>query len=127
MVQSLNTKVDLTINATSYLGLANYGKIMVGNKAFEFYNDKNVKDYIQIPWEEVNYVMASVMFKGKWIPRFAVVTKKNGNFIFSSRNNKALLKAVNKYIASENLVRSLSFFQVIKRGIKTLFTRRKND
>lgn len=125
MVQSLNTKVDFTINATSYLGLANYGKIMIGDKAFEFYNDKNVKDYIQIPWGEVNYVMASVMFKGKWIPRFAVVTNNNGNFIFSSRNNKALLRAVNKYIASENLVRSLSFFQVIRRGIKSLFTRKK--
>ena len=126
MVQSLNTKVDFTIKATSYLGLAIYGKIMIGDKAFEFYNEKNVKDYIQIPWKEVNYVMASVMFKGKWIPRFAVVTKNNGNFIFSSRDNKALLRAVNKYIASEKLVRSLSFFQVIKRGIKALFTRKKH-
>ena len=126
MVQSLNTKVDFTIKATSYLGLANYGKIMIGDKAVEFYNEKNVRDYIQIPWEEVNYVMASVMFKGKWIPRFAVATKSNGNFIFSSRDNKALLRAVNKYIASENLVRSLSFFQVIKRGIKALFTRKKH-
>ena len=83
MVQSLNTKVDLTVKATSYLGLANYGEVMVGDKAFEFYNEKNIRDYIQIPWEEVNCVMASVMFKGKWIPRFAVVTKNNGNFTFS--------------------------------------------
>ena len=123
MVQSLNTKVDLTIKATSYLGLTNYGKIMVGDNAFEFYNDKNVRDYIQIPWKEVDYVMASVMFKGKWIPRFAVVTKKNGKFIFSSRDNKALLRAVNKYVASENLVRSLSFLDIIKRGIKSLFSK----
>ena len=121
MVQSLNTKVDLTVKATSYLGLANYGEVMVGDKAFEFYNEKNIRDYIQIPWEEVNCVMASVMFKGKWIPRFAVVTKNNGNFTFSSRDNKALLRAINKYIPSENLVRSLSFFQVIKRGLKSLF------
>ena len=92
MVQSLNTKVDLTIKATSYLGLTN--------------------------------VMASVMFKGKWIPRFAVVTKKNGKFIFSSRDNKALLRAVNKYVASENLVRSLSFLDIIKRGIKSLFSKK---
>ena len=124
MVQSLNTKVDLTIKATSYLGHTNYGKIMVGDNAFEFYNDKNVRDYIQIPWKEVDYVMASVMFKGKWIPRFAVVTKKNGKFIFSSRDNKALLRAVNKYVASENLVRSLSFLDIIKRGIKSLFSKK---
>lgn len=123
MVQSLNTKVDLTLKATSYLGVANYGKIMVGDNALEFYNEKNLKDYIQIPWDEVNYVMASVMFKGKWIPRFAVVTKRNGNFTFSTRDNKALLRAVNQYIPSENLVRSLSFFDVIKRGIKSIFKR----
>ena len=33
MVQSLNKKVDLTINATSYLGMANYGKVLVGDEA----------------------------------------------------------------------------------------------
>lgn len=121
MVQSLNTKVDLTIKATSYLGMANYGKAMVGDKAFEFYNERNIRDYIQIPWEEVDYVMASVMFKGKWIPRFAIVTKQNGNFTFSTRDNQATLRAINKYIASERLVKSLSFFQVIARGVKRLF------
>lgn len=124
MVQSLNTKVDLTIKATSYLGMANYGEVMIGDKAFEFYNEKNINDYIQIPWEEVSCVMASVMFKGKWIPRFAVVTKNNGNFTFSTRDNKALLRAVNKYIPSEKLVRSLSFFQVIGRGVKSLFRKK---
>ena len=127
MVQSLNKKVDLTINATSYLGMANYGKVLVGDEAFEYYNDKNVNDYIQIPWSEVTEIMASVMFKGKWIPRFAVVTKNNGNFTFSSRDNKALLRAINKYIPSENLVRSLSFFQVIKRGLKSLFRKKSRQ
>lgn len=76
------------------LGMANYGKVLVGDEAFEYYNDKNVNDYIQIPWSEVTEIMASVMFKGKWIPRFAVVTKNNGNFIFSTRDNKKTLRAV---------------------------------
>ena len=79
MVQSLNTKVDLTVKATSYLGLANYGEVMVGDKAFEFYNEKNIRDYIH------------------------------------------------KYIPSENLVRSLSFFQVIKRGLKSLFRKKSRQ
>lgn len=126
MVQSLNTKVDLTIQATSYLGMANYGKVMVGNQAFEFYNEKNLKDYIQIPWEEVDYVMASVMFKGKWLPRFAIVTKKNGNFTFSTRDNKKTLRAINQYIPSDRLVKSLSFFQVIGRGFKGIFSKLKS-
>ena len=126
MVQSLNKKVDLTINATSYLGMANYGKVLVGDEAFEYYNDKNVNDYIQIPWEEVDYVMASVMFKGKWLPRFAIVTKKNGNFTFSTRDNKKTLRAINQYIPSDRLVKSLSFFQVIGRGFKGIFSKLKS-
>ena len=89
MVQSLNKKVDLTINATSYLGMANYGKVLVGDEAFEYYNDKNVNDYIQIPWSEVTEIMASVMFKRKMDPRFcSCYEKTNGNFIFSTRDNK---------------------------------------
>ena len=124
MVQSLNTKVDLTINATSYLGMASYGKVLVGDKAFEFYNDKNVSDYIQIPWEEVTCVMASVIFKGKWIPRFALVTKDNGNFIFSTRDNKKTLRAIRNYVDPKNMVKSLSFFQVLSRGIKAIFKRK---
>ena len=38
MVQSLNKKVDLTINATSYLGMANYGKVLVGDELFKLHN-----------------------------------------------------------------------------------------
>ena len=96
MAQSLNTKVDLTIPATSYLGISDYGKVMVGDKAFEFYNEKNVEDYIQIPWDEIDYISASVLFKGKWISRFAIMTKSNGHFTFSSRDNKKLLRAINQ-------------------------------
>lgn len=121
MAQSLNTKVDFTITATSYMGVASYGNVMVGDRAFEFYNDRNVQDYIQIPWEEVDHVAASVIFKGKWIPRFAIATKENGNFTFSSRDNRKLLRAINQYIESDHMVRSLSFFDVIKRGLKSIF------
>lgn len=125
MVQSLNTKVDLAVKATSYLGLPSYGKVMIGDKAFEFYNERNVKDYIQIPWEEVDYVVASLILKGKWIPRFAIMTKKNGNYTFSTRENKALLRTMKKYVDANHIVRSLGFFDVIKRGVKNLFVRKK--
>lgn len=121
MAQSLNAKVDYTVPATSFLGLASYGNVMIGDKAFEFYNEKNVNDYIQIPWEEINYIMGSVNFRGKWISRFAIVTKENGTFTFSTRDNKATLRAINRYIESERLVKSLTFFQVIGRGLKRLF------
>lgn len=121
MVQSLNTKVDLVVKGTSYHGLTTYGKIMVGDKGFEFYNDRNVNDYVQIPWEEVDYVAASVLFKGKSIPRFAIQTKKNGAFSFAAREPKKVLRAVNQYIPGDRMLRSLSTWEVIKRRIKGLF------
>lgn len=121
MVQSINTKVDLVIEGTSFLGLTDYGKIMIGDRGFEFFNDRDVNKYIQIPWDEVNLVIASVMFKGKWIPRFAIETKKSGTYTFSSKKAKVVLRAINQYIDSDHMVQSLSFFQVIRRGLKNLW------
>lgn len=124
MIKSLNSNVDLTIAGNSFLGLGSYGKIMVGNRAFEFYNDRNINDFIQIPWEEVDYIAASVMFKGKYISRFVIFTKKNGKYSFSSKNNKKLLRAVNKYIDSKRLVKSDTFFSVISKGLKSLLRKK---
>ena len=124
MVQSINTKSDLVIDATSHMGLSEYGKIMIGDKGFEFYSDRDTKNFIQIPWKEVDVVIVSVMFKGKWIPRFALKTKKNGMFTFSSKDPKRVLRAVRKYIDPDNIVQSLGFFQVISRSVKNIFNRK---
>ena len=124
MVQSLNTKVDLVIDATSFTGLADYGKIMIGDKGFEFYNSRDPRKFIQIPWEEVDYVIVSVLFKGKWIPRYAVRTKRNGTYTFSSKDAKRVLRAVRNYVDPNHMVHSLSFFDVMKRAVKSLFKKR---
>ncbi|RDW16181.1 DUF956 family protein [Oceanobacillus chungangensis] len=121
MVQSINSKVALVIDATSHLGLPEYGKIMIGDKGFEFYNSRNSQKFIQIPWEEVDYVIASILFKGKWVPRYTIQTKKNGMFTFSSKEPKKVLRAVRDYIDPNHMVQSLSFFDVIKRGLKSIF------
>lgn len=120
MVQSINTKVDLVIDATSFMGLADYGEIMIGDKGFEFYNSRDTHKFIQIPWEEVDHVIASVMFKGKWIPRYAIETKRNGTFTFSSKDPKKVLRTIREYVNPNHMVRSLSFFDVIKRSFKSM-------
>ncbi|MGM0123672.1 hypothetical protein IGI37_001045 [Enterococcus sp. AZ194] len=120
MVQSLNTKVDLTIDATAFNGITEYGKIMIGDAGFEFYNGRDTRKYIQIPWNEVDTVIASVMFKGKWIPRYAVKTKQNGTFTFASKEPKKVLRAVREYVDPANMVQSLSFFDVIKRAVVSI-------
>ncbi len=124
MVKSINTKVDLVIDATAFTGLTDYGKIMIGDKGFEFYNSRDIRKFIQIPWEEVDYVIVSVIFKGKWIPRYAIQTKKNGTYSFSSKDPKKVLRAIREYIDPNHIVKSLSFFDVLKRSLKSIFNKK---
>lgn len=119
MAQSQNSSVDLAIKATSFQGLTTYGDVMVGNAAFEFYNERNPEDYIQIPWDQVDYVAAEVL-PGKNIARFAIFTKENGHFSFSTRDNKATLRAMRAYVPEDRLQRSPSFADVMKAGAKSL-------
>lgn len=119
MAQSQNSSVDLAIKATSFQGLTTYGDVMVGNAAFEFYNERNPEDYIQIPWDQVDYVAAEVL-PGKKIARFAIFTKENGHFSFSTRDNKATLRAMRAYVPEDCLQRSPSFADVMKAGAKSL-------
>ncbi|MCL1949562.1 MAG: DUF956 family protein [Turicibacter sp.] len=121
MVQSINTAVDLVIEATSFMGLTDYGKIMIGDKGFEFFNDRDSRKFIQIPWVEVDTVIAQVLFKGKWIPRYAIKTKRNGTYTFSSKEPKLVLRIVRNYVDPANMVQSLSFMDVVKRA----FTKQK--
>ncbi|MCI5949122.1 MAG: DUF956 family protein [Parolsenella sp.] len=119
MVQSQNTKVDYTERASSLSGLATYGDVMVGDRAFEFYNERNKEDFIQIPWDEVDYVAAEVL-PGKKIVRFAIFTKENGHFDFSTRDNKATLRAMREHLPEDLLQRSPSLLDVLKAGVRSL-------
>ena len=116
MAQSLNSKVDLTIKATSFAGLSTNGNVMVGNKAFEFYNERNVEDCIQIPWDTIDRVEASVLFN-KSISRFVIFINEKTYFTFSTKDNKKTLRAIREYVPADRMLRSLSFWDVFKRGL----------
>ncbi|WP_296115205.1 DUF956 family protein [uncultured Anaerococcus sp.] len=117
MIESQNTKIDFKTKANFLGGLTSRGDLLVGNKAIEYYNEKNVRDFIQIPYTEIKLITASVIFNKK-ITRFAIHTKKNGDFIFNSPENKAVLRAVNKYIPGDKLRKSLTVWDYIKRKFK---------
>ena len=119
MAQSQNSSVDLALKATSFQGLTTYGDVMVGDRAFEFYNERNKEDFIQIPWDEVDYVAAEVL-PGKKIARFAIFTKENGHFDFSTRDNKATLRAMREHLPEDLLQRSPSLLDVLKAGVRSL-------
>ena len=104
MAVSMNREVEYVCKGTSYMSLQSYGKIMVGDKSFEFYDDRNVENYIQIPWEEINYIVADVAFGGKWIPRFEVQTFHNGNYRFSAgKDTKPLLRACREHVPADHM------------------------
>ncbi len=121
MAQSQNSTVEFAVKATFLQGLATYGDVMVGNRAFEFYNERNPADFIQIPWEEIDRIEAEVI--GRKIARFAIFTKANGHFTFSTRDNAAALRAVRAHVPEERMLRSRSFFDVIRLGIRRLIHR----
>ena len=119
MAISMNTSVEYSEKATFLQGFTTYGDVMVGDRAFEFYNEKNPEDFIQIPWEEVDYVSAEVVGKKK-ITRFAIFTRENGHFTFSTRDNKATLRAVREHVPADRLLRSPNVLEVAKAGVKSI-------
>ena len=90
MVESQNTKVDFKTKANFLGGLTSRGDLLVGNKAIEYYNERNVRDFIQIPYTEIKLVTASVIFK----------------------------KKINKYLPDDKLRRSLTVWDYVKRKFK---------
>lgn len=117
MPQSLNTRADFVIKGTYLGGLDAYGQIMIGDKAFEFYNDRNVGQYVQIPWEKIDYIAASVYFN-RYIPRFVIRTTDNVMYTFAARDSRKLLTRCKKYVPEDRLVRSLTLMQTIRRRLK---------
>ena len=128
MAQSQNSSVYYTEKATSFHGMSTYGSVMLGNNAFEFYNERNPEDFIKITWSEIDHVAASGLFGGKKISRFAIFVKgSESGFSFSTRDNKATLRAMREHVPEDKLLRSLSFFDVIKRGVLSLFRKNRSN
>ena len=83
-------------------------------------NNRWVKKAELIPWEEIDYISASVYFNKK-IARFAIFTKNNGHFTFSTRNNVKTLQVVGNHFPKGKMYRSPTFLTIIKRGIRYIF------
>ena len=112
MAQSLNTKVIFTTKANVFVGwIGNkHGDILVGDRAFEFYNEKNPEDYIQIPWNEIDKVRAQLFFKDRYTRGFFIDTKSAGSFNFVVKNAGKCLKEMRTFVGDENIVRSKPLF-----------------
>ncbi len=122
MAISKNTKVLFNTKGNLLSGMLGNknGDILVGDKAFEFYNSRNPEDYVQIPWEEIKLVRAQIFFNDKYIRGFFVDTKSAGTFNFVVKNAGKTLKTMRDFIGNEKIVRNKPLF-----SIKNLFSRKK--
>lgn len=114
MAQSLNTKVDFTTSAIAYLGFAEYGKIMIGDKAFEFFNDTNVEKNMQFPWSSIKRVEGDVSVSRngnvKIGRQFIIVFRNEQKVRFAAKESGTVLKYIRQYIGNEKVVRQKGFF-----------------
>lgn len=124
MAISKNTKVLFNTKGNLLSGMLGNknGDILVGDKAFEFYNSRNPEDYVQIPWEEIKLVRAQIFFYDKYIRGFFVDTKSAGTFNFVVKNAGKTLKTMRDFIGNEKIVRNKPLF-----SIKNLFSRKKSE
>ena len=108
MVVSMNKEVIYATKANSLTGsIGNkHGDVLVGDKAFEFYNQRNPEDYIQIPWGEIERVRAQMFFRDKYIRGFFIDTKSAGSFNFVVKNAGKCLKEMREFIGNDKIVRN---------------------
>ncbi|GAX47243.1 DUF956 family protein [Pseudolactococcus reticulitermitis] len=129
MVQSLNTKTSAPFQAIAYVGIGSvYGKLLIGDKAFEFFNDANVADTIQIPWETIHHVEGIVTRQNKISRQFIIVLNRQGNskrqnhVRFSSKDAGKVLKLIREHIGNDKVVKAPTLMSKVKK----LLTKRKS-
>lgn len=122
MAQSLNTKADFSTEGIAYLGFAEYGKILIGDVAFEFYNDRNVEKNITFPWSSILRVEGDVTktLKGqvKVGRQFSIVLQNGSKVRFSSKESGTVLRWMRDYLGNEKVVKSPSFLGTFKNAFK---------
>ena len=121
MAISQNTKVFFTTKANNMSGFFGnkHGNILIGDKAFEFYNERNPEDYIQISWTEIEKVRAQIFFKDKYIRWFFIDTKENGVYNFIVKDAGKTLKEMREFLGNEKIVRNKPIL-----SLKNIFNKR---
>ena len=123
MAQSQHKTVEFQTKGGSYLGLGNkVGKFLLGDVALEFYADKNVEDYVQIPWSSIDKIGANV--SGKKISRHFEVYTDKGRFLFASKDVGRILKLAREHVGNEKVVKLPTLLQMLGRFFKNLFAKK---
>ena len=123
MAQSLNKTVLLKTTGLSYLSLSGkVGQFLIGDHALEFYSDRNVEDFIQIPWSNIHQIGANVS-RSKVSRHFEVFTDQ-GKFLFASKDSGKILKIAREKLGNDKVVKLPTLIQIIGQKIKNLFAKK---
>ena len=114
MVQSQNTQVAGTSTANLMSGGlgSKHGDLLIGDRAIEFYNQRNPSDFLQIPWQEIVRVRAQIFFQDRYIRGFFTDTKDHGSFNFVVKDAGHCLKLMRNYLSNEQIVRNKPTFSL---------------
>lgn len=116
MAISMNSKVVYVTKANSFNGGfgSKNGDVLIGDKAFEFYNSRNPEDYIQIPWSEIKQIRAQLYFKDRYIRGFFIDTYADGTYNFVVKNAGKALKEMREFVGNEKIVRNVPIISPLK-------------
>lgn len=124
MAQSINSTVELTTTGVSYLAIGGkVGKFLLGNNGLEFYNNKNVEDYIQIPWDSIDQIGANVT--GNKVSRHFEIFTDQGKFLFASKDSGKILKVARQHIGNDKVLKLPTLVQTIGQKMTNLFAKKK--
>ena len=125
MAQSLNKVVDIQTTGTSYLSISGkVGKFLVGDQALEFYADRNVEDYIQIPWSSIHQIGANV--SGRKVSRHFEVFTDQGKFLFASKDSGKILKIAREKLGNDKVLSYLPYFKSLDVKSKIYLQKNRN-
>lgn len=114
-VQSINDQIDLTTKAALYLGTMQYGHIQIGEHGFEFFNQQRHRNFIQLPWADIEQVIVEVSLIGKRVSRFTVIERSHMQYVFVTKDAKKVLRGMRPYIGAERLLHAPSLLHTLKR------------
>ena len=118
MVESINTRADLTVEAIAYLGFPKYGQVMMGDMGMEFFSDRNVADNMQFPWQSIQRVEGEVSGKGKIRRHFYIVLQNGTKLRFSTKESGKILSLFRNQLGNEKVVKAPSFVGTLLKAFK---------
>lgn len=120
MNETKNTKIDLKVSADLFVGSNQRGKIVIGDKGFEFINNQKNRNFVFIPWNEISHVVASRGIRKGKIVRFSVQTNRNIGYVFTTKDPKKVLKAMRSYLDAKQLVYEKDMFDRLRHSFTDL-------